>query len=201
MKFIRMLSKTSKTEHQQEQEEQQNSPRKPKLTKKLKSLVINDKKQLARLNRELSNLMEMGSHMYTPTQSPNRPKAGKRSKLSNSIHQNEFTNPFYDSTDSHKFYKKRDVCEMIDLTKKHIEMLGVDLKHSVQQYKNSLELYKEVLASQGEMVGELGEEAVSSTEVVQQLLTSIDSDTRVLSDLVEGKQDLPDILSSKGSDK
>ena len=189
MKYFRMMSRGSNKEKKQKT---------PRLEKKLKSLLIQDESELQRLHRDLASLMEMGNHLYssnnqahnssTATLNGNPQDSGLKTEI-------KMADRLSESKDQHKFYKKRDVLEMIQMTKSHIDKMNTNLKHSVQQYKNGLETFRGVLAEQGEMVGDLAEEGRDTKRTVRRVCERLREDSEWLSKLVSTEGGLEGLVA------
>ena len=189
MKYIRMMSRGSKKEKKQKT---------PRLEKKLKSMLIQDESELRRLHQDLAGLMDLGQHLYSSNNKAHNGSPGtqngnpKDSGLKTEI---KMADRLSERQDECKFYKKRDVLEMIQMTKSHIDKMNTNLKHSVQQYKNGLETFRGVLAKQGEMVGDLAEEGRDTKRTVRRVCEQLRGDSEWLSKLVSTKGGLEGLVA------
>lgn len=116
---------------------------------KLKSVIINDSDKLENLQKEINKIMNNSQNI----------------EISDNLNK------------ENKFYKKKDVLDMIKITKKHIDQLNKDSENSVNKFQSCLEKYREVLQERENLVNQLSEPISNQSQELSSIQTDLTHDT------------------------
>ena len=141
----------------------ENTKNEDKLAKsKMKSLIVNDTEKLNKLQEEIDNMV----------------KDNQAILITDNINK------------ENKFYKKKDVLDMIRITKIHFEQLNNDSENSVNKFKSCLEDYKEVLQEREKLVNQLNKPHKKSENEIFMLRSEVNKDTENIVNAIKNEKEI-----------